>query len=45
VQGSLEKLASNMMLEHAFGATDDYQNYRLSRAGNAFLSMWKRMRN
>ena len=45
VQRSLEKLATNMMLDHAFGATDGYQNYRLSRAGTAFLSMWKRKRN
>ena len=45
VQGSLEKLAANMMLDRAFGATEDYQNYQLSRAGAAFLSMWNRERN
>lgn len=42
VQGSLEKLATNMMLEQAFGTTDDYENYRLTPAGAAFLSMWQR---
>ncbi len=42
VQTSLEKLAINMMLNRAFGAPDDYQNYRLSSAGATFLSMWKR---
>jgi hypothetical protein len=45
VQGSLEKLAKNMMLERSFGAAEDYQNYRLSQGGAAFLSMWKRRRN
>ena len=45
VQSSLEKLAKNMMLERSFGAAEDYQNYRLSRGGTAFLSMWKRKRN
>ena len=45
VQGSLEKLAANMMLDRAFGTTDDYQGYYLSRAGAAFLSMWNRTRN
>jgi hypothetical protein len=45
VQSSLEKLAKNMMLERGFGAAEDYQNYRLSRGGTAFLSMWKRKRN
>jgi len=42
VQSSLEKLAINMMLERALGSTDDYDNYRLTRAGAAFLSMWQR---
>ncbi len=45
VQSSLEKLATNMMLERGFGAAEDYQNYRLSHGGAAFLSMWKRERN
>jgi len=45
VQSSLEKLAKNMMLKRSFGAADDYQNYRLSQGGAAFLSMWKRKRN
>lgn len=42
VQQSLEKLAGNMMLERGFGTADDYQTYRLSPAGTAFLSMCKR---
>lgn len=42
VQGSLEKLASNMMLERTLGATDDYEHYRLTRAGAAFLTMFQR---
>jgi hypothetical protein len=41
VQKSLEKLAVNMMLERSVAAPDDYQAYRLSRAGAAFLDMWK----
>lgn len=45
VQSSLEKLAKNMMLKRGFGAAEDYQNYRLSQGGAAFLSMWKRKRN
>jgi len=42
VQSSLEKLTVNMMLERALGSTDDYENYRLTRAGAAFVSMWQR---
>jgi len=42
VQSSLEKLTVNMMLERALGSTDDYDNYRLTRAGAAFVSMWQR---
>ena len=45
VQSSLEKLAKNMMLERGFGTDEDYQTYRLSRAGAAFLSILKRKRN
>ena len=45
VQSSLEKLATNMMLERGFGTDEDYQTYRLSRAGAAFLSILKRKRN
>jgi hypothetical protein len=45
LQSSLEKLAKNMMLERGFGAAEDYQNYRLSQGGAAFLSMGKRKRN
>ncbi|MBT8441790.1 MAG: hypothetical protein KJO76_05330 [Gammaproteobacteria bacterium] len=42
VQSSLEKLATNMMLERALGTTDDHENYRLAPAGAAFLSMMQR---
>jgi len=42
VQSSLEKLKINMMLERALGSTDDYENYRLTRAGAAFLAMLHR---
>jgi len=42
VQSSLEKLAGNMMLERTLGSTDDYDNYQLSQAGAAFLSMCQR---
>ena len=45
VQSSLEKLATNMMLERGFGTDEDYQTYRLSRAGAAFLSILKRKRD
>lgn len=45
VQSSLEKLATNMMLERSFGADNDYQKYRLSQPGAAFLSMWSRKRS
>ena len=44
VQSSLEKLAVNTLLERCLGSTDDYQNYRVSRAGVAFLSLLKRRR-
>jgi hypothetical protein len=30
-----------MMLDRGFGAADDHQSYQLSRAGAAFLSMWR----
>lgn len=42
VQSSLEKLSGNMLLERTLGSTDDYENYQLTRAGAAFLSMWQR---
>jgi hypothetical protein len=45
VQSSLEKLATNMMLERGFGTDEDYQTYRLSRAGAALLSILKRKRD
>jgi hypothetical protein len=45
VQDRLEKLATNMMLVRSFGSPEDYQAYRLSRAGAAFLSMWNRRRD
>ncbi len=42
VQSRLERLAGNMMLERTLGSTDDFDNYRLTRAGATFLSMCQR---
>ena len=42
VQHSLEKLSHNKMLARVIGATDGYENFRVTDSGVAFLSMWQR---
>lgn len=42
IQQSLDKLNRNNMLTSAIGSTDGFDNYRLSEAGAAFVSMWQR---
>lgn len=37
IQRSLDKLRKNKMLEYVIGSTDGFENYRLSRLGNAFM--------
>jgi hypothetical protein len=42
VQSSLEKLSNNKMLMRVIGATDGFDNFRVTDSGNAFLAMWQR---
>ena len=42
IQRSLNKLSTNMMLEHSFGTVDEYASYRITEAGTAFLALWQR---
>lgn len=42
VQQSLDKLSRERMLDHAIGSTDDFDHYRLSRAGAAFVAFLRR---
>ena len=42
IQRSLEKLSVNKMLDAVMGSTDDFDNYRLTDSGAAFLLMLQR---
>jgi len=42
IQRSLEKLSINKMLDAVMGSTDDFDNYRLTDSGAAFLLMLQR---
>ncbi len=41
-QRYLDSLAANRLVDYAFGATDGFENYRLTDTGAAFLAMWNR---
>ncbi len=41
-QRCIDSLAANRLLDYAFGATDGFENYRLTDSGAAFLAMWNR---
>jgi hypothetical protein len=45
VQRSVEKLRRNKMLDAVIGATDGYDNFRLSPSGATFVAMWQRQRD
>ncbi len=42
VQRSLDKLSKMKMLDFVFGSTDGFDNYRLTQAGAAFVTLWQR---
>lgn len=42
IQRSLEKLSQNKLLARAMGATDGFDNFRVTDSGSAFLAMWQR---
>lgn len=42
VQRSLDKLSSTKMLDYVIGSTEGFDNYRLTRAGSAFMEMLQR---
>ena len=41
VQRSLNKLSSNKMLDFVIGSGDDFDNYRLTPMGTAYMSTWQ----
>jgi hypothetical protein len=45
VQRSVDKLRRNKMLDAVIGATDGYDNFRLSPSGATFVAMWQRQRD
>ena len=45
VQRSVDKLRRNNMVDSVIGATDGYDNFRLSPSGATFVAMWQRQRD
>ena len=45
VQRCVDKLRRNKMLDAVIGATDGYDNFRLSPSGATFMAMWQRQRD
>jgi hypothetical protein len=42
IQRRLEKLSNNKMLDTVIGSTEGFDNYRVSKSGAIFISMWQR---
>lgn len=42
IQRSLKKLSAYKMLDYVIGATDGYDNFRLTNYGAAFMATWQR---
>jgi hypothetical protein len=42
IQSRLEKLSKNRLLDTVIGSTEGFDNYRVSKAGAIFISMWQR---
>jgi hypothetical protein len=42
IQGSLDKLSNNKMLDCVIGSSDGFETYRLSQSGAYYMAMWLR---
>jgi DNA-binding MarR family transcriptional regulator len=42
IQGSLDKLSDNKMLDYVISPSDGFETYRLSQSGAYYMAMWLR---